>query len=48
MTFAMTWVLVVDKAVKKTLQRIPRKDADQLSRVVQDLTINPYAGDINV
>ncbi len=42
----MVWALLVDKAVRKALQRIPQKDADRIFRVIQDLSINPYAGDI--
>ena len=42
----MNWELVVDPAVKKQLRRIPKRDADRLSGIIQELPANPYAGDI--
>lgn len=42
----MIWTLAVDKAVKKTLQNIPQKDAGRIYAAIQELGVNPYAGDI--
>ena len=42
----MNWVLIVNSFVRKTLKRIPRKDAERIVQVFEELTVNPYAGDI--
>ena len=42
----MNWVLTVNSSVRKTLKRISRKDAERLVEAFEELTINPYAGDV--
>ena len=42
----MDWELKIDKIVRKQLKRIPKKERERLFRVVQELVINPYDGDI--
>ena len=46
MNFGMNWELRIDGAVKKQLQRIPKKESRHLFMVIQELVVNPYAGDI--
>ena len=46
MSFGMNWELRIDGAVKKQLQRIPKKESQHLFVVIQELVANPYAGDI--
>lgn len=40
------WVLQIDSAVLKTLKRFPQKDIKRIAGVIESLTVNPYAGDI--
>mgnify|MGYP001559421275 CR=1 FL=1 len=42
----MNWVLIIDKTVKKQLQKIPKKDKEKIISVIHEFTANPYAGDI--
>ena len=42
----MVWTLAIDRAVRKALNRIPQKDADRIFRVINELAVNPYSGDI--
>lgn len=42
----MNWALIVNSSVRKTLKRIPRPDAERIIKVLEELTANPYAGDI--
>ncbi len=42
----MNWALIVNESVRKTLKRIPRPDAERIIKALEELTINPYAGDI--
>ena len=42
----MNWVLIVNAPVRKVLKRVPRKDAERIVAILEELTINPYAGDI--
>ncbi|OHA03354.1 MAG: hypothetical protein A3J58_01285 [Candidatus Sungbacteria bacterium RIFCSPHIGHO2_02_FULL_52_23] len=42
----MNWVLTVNSSVRKTLKRISRTDAERIVKAFEELTINPYAGDI--
>jgi mRNA interferase RelE/StbE len=40
------WVLQIDPKVAKTLKKIPQNNARRIVSVIQQLPINPYAGDI--
>lgn len=42
----MNWELRVDKAVGKYLKRVPKREAERIFAVIQDLPENPYVGDI--
>ena len=42
----MTWELIVDATVRKQLKRIPQRDATRIFHAIEELAINPYAGDI--
>ncbi len=42
----MNWGLIVDDFVKKQLKRIPRHDTRRLLIAINELVINPFAGDI--
>lgn len=42
----MNWVLIVNSSVQKILKRIPHKDAQRIVYILEELTVNPYAGDI--
>ena len=42
----MNWSLIVNSSVHKILKRIPRKHARKIIEVFDELSINPYAGDI--
>lgn len=41
-----SWELKIDPAVFKTLKKIPFDYAKKITRLIQDLPKNPYAGDI--
>ena len=40
------WVLQIDPKVEKALKKIPQNNARRIVSVIQQLPINPYAGDI--
>lgn len=40
------WNLQVDPAVAKTLERIPRRNAERILEAIKFLQFNPYVGDI--
>ena len=42
----MDWELIVDSAARKQCKRIPRRDAEKILTAIQELAVNPYAGDI--
>ena len=42
----MNWQILVDSVASKFLKRIPRLDAKRILDVLQELVVNPYAGDI--
>lgn len=42
----MNWELIVDDSVKKQYKRIPQHDAKRLFAAIDELAINPFAGDI--
>lgn len=42
----MNWNLIVNSSVHKILKTIPRKHAKQIIEVFDELSVNPYAGDI--
>ncbi len=39
------WHLEIDPGVYKTLARIPQKDAARVSAAIEQLAVDPYAGD---
>ena len=41
----MTWRIVVDASVHKTLYRIPRKDAERVEEALDQLEDSPFSGD---
>lgn len=43
----MIWELIIDKAVKKYLKRIPKKDVERIIAAIEELPVNPYTGDID-
>lgn len=42
----MNWTLIVNSSVRKALKRIPRSDAERIIKILEELAINPYVGDI--
>ena len=40
------WVLQVDPVVFKALKKIPRKDAERILFIIENLPLNPFSGDI--
>lgn len=40
------WVLQIDPKVEKTLKKIPQKSAKRIVSAIEQLSSNPYAGDI--
>lgn len=40
------WNLQIDPVVAKTLERIPRRDAEIILKAIKFLQFNPYLGDI--
>lgn len=42
----MKWDVRIAKRVSKQIKKIPKKDAQRLSIVLQSLSKNPYQGDI--
>ena len=45
MNSSENWHLEIDPSVYKTLARIPKKDAARISVAIEQLAVNPYAGD---
>jgi len=41
----VTWRIVVDSSVHRTLHRIPRKDAEKVEEALDQLEVNPFGGD---
>lgn len=46
MNLSVNWVLQVDNIVYKFLNKIPRKDAERILIVVNNLSNDPFYGDI--
>ena len=46
MNLSKSWDLQVDSSVLKTLEKLPRYDAEVLLSVIRLLPTNPYFGDI--
>ncbi len=46
MNSSENWDLKIDPGVLKTLQKIPRRDAETILRIIRLLTLNPFFGDI--
>lgn len=46
MNLKKSWVLQIDPAVLKTLKKIPRRDAERILFVIENLPLNPFSGDI--
>ena len=44
--FLKSWDLQIDSAVVKALNKIPRRDAEAISKALGLLLANPYQGDI--
>ena len=42
----MNWELIVDALARKQLKRIPQHDAERLLSAIDELAVNPFAGDI--
>ena len=42
----INWVLQIDPAVSKTLEKMPRTDAGRVFFAIQSLSSNPFYGDI--
>jgi len=40
------WVLRIDHSVEKSLQKIPRRDAEAILEIIKVLPLNPYFGDL--
>ena len=40
------WVLEIDPVIFKILKKIPRKDAQRILFAIENLSLNPYGGDI--
>lgn len=40
------WVLQIDPEVLKTLKRFPQKDSRRIAIAIENLSTNPYSGDI--
>lgn len=45
MNSSENWRLEIDPSVYKTLARIPKKDSVRISLAIEQLVLNPYAGD---
>ena len=39
------WHLEIDPSVYKTLTRVPKKDSVRIGAAIEQLVVNPYAGD---
>jgi hypothetical protein len=42
----MTWNLIVARAARKHLARLPAKDQDRIAAALQAMSLNPFSGDI--
>lgn len=42
----MNWDLITDPRARKQLVRIPKKEAEQLTESINELKVDPYAGDV--
>lgn len=42
----MNWQLIIDKFSRKQLKRLPKNDRERIFAIINDLSANPYAGDI--
>ena len=42
----MNWILIVSKSSRKFLKRTSKEEAQRISAALQELSVNPYAGDI--
>ena len=42
----MIWNVVARKKARKVLQRIPLKEAIRINEVLEDLSLNPFGGDV--
>ncbi len=42
----MNWNLITDPRARKQLKRIPKKKAEQLAGSINELKVDPYAGDV--
>ena len=46
MNLNKNWVLQVDPVVFNALKKIPRKDAERILFIIENLPLNPFSGDI--
>ena len=46
MNLSTNWVLQVDPVVYKSLKKIPRYDAERILAVFEELSADPFSGDI--
>ena len=46
MNLSVNWVLQVDTVVYKFLNKIPRKDAERILIAINNLSNDPFYGDI--
>lgn len=46
MNLFKSWDLQIDSSVLKTLQKIPRDNAENILKAIRLLPVNPYFGDI--
>ena len=46
MSSKTNWVLEIDPIIFKILKKIPRKDAQRILFAIENLSLNPYSGDI--
>jgi len=42
----MNWDLIIDATVRKQLKRIPRHEAMRIADAIKEMSVNPYAGDV--
>ena len=42
----MSWILHLNERAKKNLRRFPRKDQENINKVLIEISENPYSGDI--
>lgn len=46
--FAMTWDLIVSRSAQKGLRRLPPSDQKRMDAAFEQMTRDPYSGDIAV